>query len=173
MKKILIILLLIAFRGISQDIPSGTLNVLLGPSYNGGYGGLITAEYEIQMLDDNLTIGPKLGFGTTRYNNTEIINDVVVVQENRSSLILNPGLVAHYYFDWLIDDMPNHFDLFAKADFGYWFVFDNDHRTRRNYLPMTFGLYAGGRYHFESDWSLYLSIGFGMSYANIGLSKKF
>jgi hypothetical protein len=50
MKKILIIFLLIASRGFAQDIPSGTLNLLTGPNYNGGYGGMITAEYEIQML---------------------------------------------------------------------------------------------------------------------------
>jgi hypothetical protein len=88
-------------------------------------------------------------------------------------MVLNPGIVAHYYFDWLIEEMPEHFDLFAKADLGYWFVFDNTFRTNRNYLPVTFGLYAGGRYHFESDWSLYLSVGFGTSYVNIGLSKTF
>lgn len=175
MKKILIVIILgISFVNYGQDIPSGTLNLLVGPSFHRGFGGMFTAEYEIKMLDENLTIGPKLGVGMSRYNYLNYYgNGVYSHTTYRSGLVIHPGAVAHYYFDWLIDDMPSQLDLFAKASAGFWFVMDGDLRTQRNYTPFTFGLFAGGRYHFDSDWSFYLALGFGTSYANLGLSKSF
>ena len=177
MKSIFVALILLCgLSNISraQDVPSGTLNLLVGPSFHGGVGGMFTAEYEIKMLDDNLTLGPKLGVGMSRYGYSYYdVNGKFTHNTYRSGLIVHPGIVAHYYFDWLIDDMPDKFDLFAKASAGFWFVQDGDVRSQRNYVPFTFGLFAGGRYHFESDWSFYLALGFGTSYANLGLSKSF
>ncbi len=161
-------------NGAAQDVPSGTLNLLVGPSFHRGFGGMFTAEYEIKMFDDNLTIGPKIGLGMSRYGyaNYDAFGKFTH-NTYRSGLIVHPGAVAHYYFDWLIDDMPSQLDLFAKASAGFWYVLDGDLRNQRNYVPFTFGLFAGGRYHFESDWSFYLALGFGTSYANLGLSKSF
>jgi hypothetical protein len=178
MKRVLVIIGIVvfglSFKGFSQNIPSGTFNLLVGPSFHRGFGGMLTGEYEIQMLEDNLTIGPKIGIGMSRYPFANYnINGYYTHNTYRSGLVVHPGVVAHYYFDWLIDDMPSRFDLFAKASAGFWFVMDGDLRTQRNYTPFTFGLFAGGRYHFESDWSFYLALGFGTSYANLGLSKSF
>ena len=177
MKSIFVALILLCgLSNISraQDIPSGTLNLLVGPSFHGGFGGMFTAEYEIQMLDDNLTIGPSLGFGMSRYRYPLYdINGRFVTNEYSSGVILHPGVTAHYYFDWLIEEMPSQFDLFAKATGGFWFSSNRNMRSQNYYSPITFGFYAGGRYHFESDWSFYLALGFGTSYANLGLSKSF
>ncbi len=177
MKELLTILMIVCGLNanyIAQNVPSGTLNILVGPSFHRGFGGMLTGEYEIQMLEDNLTIGPKLGVGVSRYPYTFYTqNGFYMHNVYRTGLVVHPGAVAHYYFDWLIDDMPAQLDLFAKASAGFWFVMDGDLRTQGVYTPFTFGLYAGGRYHFESDWSFYLALGFGTSYANIGLSKSF
>lgn len=164
MRKLALIvgLITIALGAKAQDTQ---LNVYLGPSFGTYYGGMINLDLEIPMLDDNLTIGPSIGIGRATYKYFN--NNSVWVREDY--LVINPAIVAHYYFDWLIPDMPEEFDLFAKAKLGWRFAGGN-HPYRYSVLDLN--VQAGGRWNFSSNASLYLALGYGWAPMNIGVTVK-
>ncbi|MCB9196903.1 MAG: hypothetical protein H6600_00445 [Flavobacteriales bacterium] len=143
---------------------STQLNMYLGPGYGRyGRGGMFNLDLEIPMLDDNLTIGPSVGIGLGNY-----VYNVNGTHYREQYMVINPAVVGHYYFDWLIPDMPSHFDLFAKAKLGMRWFTGNDYTYRGYYLDWT--LQAGGRYHFNEKASFYLAVGYAYAPLNLGLT---
>lgn len=161
MRKLALILgLVVASWSASAQV--NQLNVYVGPSLGNTYGGMFNLDYEIQMFDDNLTIGPSIGIGSARY---KYMVDNVTYHE--SYMVINPAVVGHYYFDYLIPDMPDHFDLFAKAKLGMRYVGGN---YAYSGAVLDLNLQAGGRYYFNSTTSLYLAIGYAYAPMNLGVS---
>lgn len=164
MRKLAVLGLFISlFFGVSAQ--ENQLNIYLGPSMGRTYGGMINLDYEIQMLDDNLTIGPSLGIGTARYN-YYVDNNMV---KRESYMILNPAVVAHYYFDWLIPNMDTRFDVFTKAKLG-WRMVGGNHPY--SYSVLDLNLQVGGRYNFSDKASIYLALGYAYAPMNLGVSIR-
>ncbi len=149
------------------------LNLYTGPAYYSGFGMSIGGDYEIPMLVDNLTLGPGANIGFGR-------NSHVWGHYTRFDLVAN--VVGHYYFDWLIPDMPDEFDAFFTAAMGLRFRTFSDHydgyygvaahtKTYSN-IRFNFESYIGGRWNFSPNMSLYAKFGYGSYYTAVGISFK-
>jgi hypothetical protein len=162
-KLALIIGLVVTAWGASAQ--QSQLNIYVGPNFNDYAGGGLHIDYEIPMFDDNLTIGPSLGIGMVRY--ATLTEEGTTYYGN--SLFFSPAVVGHYYFDWLIPDMDERFDVFAKAKLGIRYA-GNGYPYQR--MRMDLGLQAGGRYHFSDNASLYLALGYAWAPMHIGVTVK-
>lgn len=163
MKKLALVIGLI-IGTLSYHAQQSQLNFYVGPSFGAYQGGVFNVDYEIPMLDDNLTIGPSLGLGMGRYG---YLTEGVVIYHNY--MIFNPAVVGHYYFDWLIPDMDERFDVFAKAKAGIRYSGGN---YAYSGLRIDLNLQAGGRWHFSSKGSLYLALGYAWAPMNLGVTLR-
>ncbi|MCB9189130.1 MAG: hypothetical protein H6599_07585 [Flavobacteriales bacterium] len=161
----LLVILCVLMGGFSMNAQDTQLNVYVGPSFGSNLGGMVNFDLEIPMFDDNLTIGPSIGVGRAAYKYYDENN--VWIRENY--LVINPAVVAHYYFDWLIPDMSEKFDVFAKAKLGWRYV-GGSHPY--SYSVLDLNLQAGGRYNFSSNGSIYLAIGYAWAPMNLGVTIK-
>lgn len=138
------------------------LNLYAAPSSYNSYVGSISvfASFEIPMIDPNLTIGPEVGlaFGG---------NDFYGVSS--TTFVFN--VKGTYYFDWLIPKMPDMFDVFAVGTTGFYL---SNYSSGYSHLGLDIGVYAGGRWHFQDNLSVYLLAGVGSSsFGSLGISFKF
>ncbi len=143
----------------SGDVGSA-LNIYIAPSSYGAYTGSITtfASYEIPMIDPNLTLGPELGFAFGGN-----LNGV-------SSTTFVANVKATYYFDWLIPQMPDMFDVFLTSTAGI--SLSNSSLGSSN-LYLDFGDYIGGRWNFKENMSVYVIAGYGSAVGAAGITFKF
>ncbi len=164
----------------SPDPSSGNvtpaLNIFLGPGSVNGLGFSLGGDFEIPMFVDNLTIGPGVGLGVGR-------RSYWFGHTNTFDLKLNA--VAYYYFDWLIPNMPDKFDVFANLNTGVRFRSYTDYydsyytayysKSSETYTNFGFNIetYVGGRYNFSENMSLYAKVGYGSYYGAFGISFKF
>lgn len=147
------------------------LNVYLSPTFSHGVGVVANVDFEIPMITDNLTLAPSLGIGVATYSYNYWTNNNFYGYNStgfKSVMVIRAGVVAHYYFDWLIPNMPEKYDVFAKVRTGAIFTADSD----VNVNPFDVSAQVGGRYNFSSKASLYGAVGYGHSYINVGLSFK-
>jgi hypothetical protein len=135
------------------------LNFYLAPSqYNASCFGLSAfADFEIPLIDPNLTLGPIIGLGFG--NNLNGLNQSVI----------SLGAKATYYADWLIPEMPDQFDVFITSSSGLYLA---SYSNNTNKIGFDFSTSVGGRYNFSDDLSLYAQTGFGSSFFAVGLSYK-
>lgn len=158
----------------SSDVGKA-LNIYVSPTFSGGFGGMINGEFEIPMFVDNLTIAPYVGIGIASYgvwvnnNNNPFISGNYV---QKPVLLLNAGVVAHYYFDWLIPNMPDKYDVFAKVKTAARLRLGDHNFNNQPYIPAYFSAKVGGRVNFSPSFSLYGAVGYGHSSIDFGLSFK-
>lgn len=179
MKKIFLIgVLLMGSVFISKAQSSSdvgkALNIYVSPTFSGGIGGMINGEFEIPMFVDNLTIAPYVGVGVTSYSVWVDNNSFLGGHYTQKPiLLLNAGVVAHYYFDWLIPNMPDKYDVFAKVKTAARLRIGNDNYTYNNpFIPVYFSAKVGGRVNFSPSVSLYGAAGYGHSSVDVGLTFK-
>lgn len=154
----------------SGDVKSA-LNIYVGPGrvYRSNLGISIGGDFEIPVIDPNLTIGPGFGIGIHHYDNAYWVGSTYY--SGTSQFSFYGGVVAHYYVDWLIPSMPDEFDVFITSNVGYGLVMYSDYYANRGYFD--FGTSVGGRWNFADNMSLYAQTGYGNANFLIGLSFKF
>jgi hypothetical protein len=144
-------------------------NIYIGPTYSANGVGVMTyGDFETPMIVDNLTIGPYVGFGFGyAYNPKADYNlgwDGGYRGNYQTTPMVSFGAVAHYYFDWLIPNMQEKYDVFAKMKIGGNLGFE----SFAGFVPDV-DAQVGARIH-VSSMSLYGTVGYGRSYVNLGLS---
>jgi len=183
MKKIILIAMLLIGSTVVSTAQSASdvrkaLNIYVSPTFGGPLGGMINAEFEMPMFVDNLTIAPYVGAGVASYNvwvnngnngNNTFPGGGYV---RKSVALLNVGVVGHYYFDWLIPNMPDKFDVFAKAKAASRFRLGGNDYVYESYVPIYVSIKAGGRVNFTPSFSLYGAVGYGHSSFDFGLTLK-
>jgi len=128
----------------------------IGSAFNiyGGFGKAISfgLDYEFQVIDPNLTLGPQF---------------LVDIPFRAGGVHIDGGVIARYYADWLIPNMPDKFDSFITSNTGIGFI-----PGSTPYLYV--GTAIGGRWNFTESMSLYLQLGIGYNTSNVyvGLSWK-
>lgn len=91
------------------------------------------------------------------------------------------GVRGAYHFGNLIDE--ENLDVYVGGMLGnafmkYTYTYDDPYKTRtdaysvNNGRGLVWGLYGGGRYFFTDKIGMYGEFGWGISYANIGLTLK-
>lgn len=135
------------------------INLYIAPSsYNNYIGSVSTfASYEIPMFDPNLTLGPEIGFAFGGNLNGF----------SSTTFVLNAK--ATYYFDWLIPNMPDMFDVFIVGTSG---LYLSNYSNSTSHLGFDFGNYVGGRWNFQENISVYALAGYGSSIGAVGISFK-
>jgi hypothetical protein len=122
-----------------------------------GVGGSLSVaiDYEFPVIDPNLTLGPQFIMGFPWPGGL-------------GGLDLNGGVVARYYADWLIPNMPDQFDVFITSNTGIGF------NTNSTGMYMYWGTMVGGRWNFSESMSMYAQVGGGYNshFFNFGLSWK-
>lgn len=152
----------------------------LGNVQNAGFGLNLGLDYEIPVIDPNLTLGPgfMLGLSPYSYNYWDFSGWHV---KNGVGMSFYGGVVAHYYFDWLIPNMPDEFDVFLTSSAGGGFVtYSNNSQNKtfnnstiyENEMFYEFGNAIGGRWNFSDSMSMYAQVGHGTSTLLFGLSFK-
>lgn len=184
MKKIALYLLLaISWVGYGQNglqsIQGGTevsnaINLYVGPNFSHGLGAVVMADLELKMFNENLTIGPTIGAGVSYYAYTETYYNAAFGYyyeevKVKPVFILLPGVVGHYYFDWLIPNMHDKYDVFAKAKVTGILPFE---KGLDPFFPVDVAVQAGGRVNMSDSFSFYGTVGYGHSYVNVGMSFK-
>ncbi len=162
--------------GVGTEVGKA-LNIYVGPTFARGFGGMVMADFEIPMFTDNLTLGPTLGMGVASYHYLYWVSNGAYwgggyyETRTKSIMLINAGVVAHYYFDWLIPNMPDKYDVFAKIKTAALIrIGDNTNVTGFN--PLDFSAQVGGRINFSESMSLYGAVGYGHSNLNIGFTFK-
>jgi len=158
------------------------LNMYFGLGYigNAGYGLSLGLDYEIPVIDPNLTLGPgfRVGFSPYTYDYWNLTGWHT---DNGLGVSVFGGVTAHYYFDWLIPNMPDEFDVFITSNAGVGYVtytnsdaFTSYYGTNyyANYVFFDFGNAIGGRWNFSDNMSMYLQVGHGTSSVLFGLTFK-
>jgi hypothetical protein len=149
------------------------LNIYVGPSFVNGFGGIVMADFEIKMFNDNLTIGPSIGVGVASYPYSYKVDNgfggTTYATGFKTSVIIAPAVVGHYYFDWLIPNMHARYDVFAKAKAGVLLATD---KSIDPFFPVDIAIKAGGRINMTNNFSFYGTVGYGHSYVNVGISIK-
>lgn len=110
--------------------------------------GIIGVNYEIPMAAD-MTIAPAAG-------------------SNLNLDYLTAGVKVNYYLDKIIG-LPSAWDVYAGANAGYAFGFDNKEND------FDFGLQVGGRWFWNPKWGVYVELGGGnvtKGSAGLGLTMK-
>lgn len=185
MKKLFgaLLLLQLTVTGFSQKNTSSVMggeevsnafNLYIGPNFRGGVGALIMMDLEFKMFNENLTLGPTLGAGIAYYPHTVAdynngLGYTVYSTKIKPTFVVSPGVVAHYYFDWLIPNMSEKYDVFAKTKVAGIFAFDSDVDY---FVPVDVTFQVGGRINMSDSFSFYGAVGYGHSYVNVGMSLK-
>ncbi|MBN2668706.1 MAG: hypothetical protein JXR60_05690 [Bacteroidales bacterium] len=158
----------------SGDVGSA-LNLYLGPGNSNGFGFTFGADFEIPLIDPNLTIGPGVGFG---------IGHASYWGYSVTTTDIKLDAIAYYYFDWLIPSMPDQFDVFINSTAGikirntteryesYYYGYDIKD-VHESSIVFDFETYVGGRWNFSDKMSLYAKAGYGSYYGAFGISFKF
>ena len=159
------------------------LNTYIGLGSVGivGYGLNLGLDYEIPLIDPNLTLGPAVRLGVKPYSYHYWDGGDLKVA-NGLGIGVSGGVSAHYYFDWLIPDMPDEFDVFITSNVGVGFItYTNSYHYRTGYyntnlynnsILFDFGNAIGGRWNFSDNMSMYLQVGQGRSTVLFGLTFK-
>ncbi len=132
----------------------------IGSAFNlyGGIGGALSAgiDWEFVAFDPNLTLGP------------QIVVDFPAGPNKGLGMNINGAVIARYYADWLIPNMPDAFDVFITSNTGIGI------HTNGGGVYAIFSTSVGGRWNFSESMSLYAQVGGGTG-SNIflvGLSWK-
>jgi len=161
-------------RGYNPNPNSGNvvpaLNIYagLGAVYGSRMGTSFGLDYEIPVIDPNLTLGPGLRVGMAQYYHAHYVDNVYYSSTTQMSFY--GGVVAHYYVDWLIPNMPDEFDVFITSNAGYGLVTYSSGRDPQPFFD--FGFAIGGRWNFSDNISLYAQAGQGTSTILAGISFK-
>ena len=133
-------------------------NFYAAPSTYGAATSSITifANYEMPMIDPNLTLGPEVGIGVGGSLNGISSSTIIV------------SVKATYYADWLIPNMPDQFDVFLSSTAGLYMSMGTSSTFGAHY-----GNYIGGRWNFTENMSVYAQVGHGNSFVAGGISFKF
>ena len=157
------------------------LNTYIGVGYIGytRLGVNLGLDYEIPVIDPNLTLGPgfKLGLNPYPYDYWTSTGHYVGTGLGTSILA---GVSAHYYVDWLIPNIPDEFDVFITSNVGLGFIMYSSNsneevlwgENRTNSVLFDFGNAIGGRWNFSDNMSMYLQVGHGTSSVLFGLTFK-
>jgi len=139
----------------APDPNSGNVGNALNLFMGVGSGFSVTIDYEFPVIDPNLTLGPQ-GFISLPWPN------------GAGGMDLGGGVVARYYADWLIPNMPDEFDVFITSNTGIYF------NTNVSSVYMYWGTMIGGRWNFSESMSMYAQVGGGYNahFFNFGLSWK-
>ncbi len=140
-----------------------------GKVHGSNFGFSIGADFEFPVIDPNLTLGPQFGFGMHQYGVPYIDNNGNW-QSSTAQLSFNGGVIARYYADWLIPNMPEEFDVFITSNAGLGFVTYTSYYSSKMYFD--WGTSIGGRWNFSESMSLYAQVGYGATNVSIGLSWK-
>lgn len=127
-----------------------TLNIYAGVGSKSMTFGL---DYEFPIIDPNLTLGPQVVLG--------------LPFKRGVNMSIKGGVIARYYADWLIPNMPEQFDVFITSNTGVGLTFGSN-------VQVYWGTSVGGRWNFSESLSLYAQIGGGFNASNlyVGLSWK-
>ena len=158
------------------------LNIYFGIASVGhaGTGLSLGLDYEIPIIDPNLTLGPGFRMGLSPYSYDYWNNSGWHVGTGLGTKFYG-GVTAHYYFDWLIPNMPDEFDVFITSNAGFGFItYSNSDEYNTyynssyydNYTFFDFGNAIGGRWNFKENMSMYLQVGQGTSSVLFGLTFK-
>ena len=124
----------------------------------GGIGGALSAgiDWEFVAFDPNLTLGP------------QIIVDFPIGTARGLGMDISGAVIARYYADWLIPNMPDAFDVFITSNAGIEF------NTNGGGAYTILSGAVGGRWNFSESMSLYaqLGAGFRSNILLVGLSWK-
>ncbi len=83
-----------------------------------------------------------------------------------NKFIIGPRGYLHYSF-------LNNLDTYAGLMLGLDFVSWGSGNTDYNATDFAWGLFIGGRYYFTDNLAGMLELGYGATYANIGIAYKF
>lgn len=147
------------------------LNLFVSPSYYDGFGVTLTADYEIFEFGNGFTLAPSLGIGVSRrISYIYDINNIEIDSKYKPIFILQPGVTVYYYFDAVIEKLPEMLDFYTKLSLGFWFPVDEKYRDYSYHFPLTYAAFIGGRVHFNPKLSLNIGIGLNKVTANLGLT---
>ena len=140
----------------------------LGSVHSSNFGISVGGDFEFPVIDPNLTLGPQFGFGMHQYGVGYWIGNQYY--SSTSQISFSGGVVARYYADWLIPNMPEQFDVFITSNVGLGYVMYTSYYSNEVYLD--WGTSLGGRWNFSEKMSVYAQVGYGANNVLVGLSLK-
>ncbi len=141
----------------------------LGSLHGSNLGISIGGDFEFPVIDPNLTLGPQFGFGMHHYGNPYFDNNGIY-HSGTSQISLSGGVIARYYADWLIPNMPEQFDVFITSNVGFNYIMYTSYYSNKAYFD--WGTSLGGRWNFSEKMSVYAQVGYGANNILVGLSLK-
>lgn len=140
----------------------------------GGQLGLVSYKYSYDGLGGSYDIDLGLGKDIGKFVDMSGIGSTVTTSAGSewkySSFIVGPRGYLHYGF---LDNLDTYTGIMLGLQFvsskGGW---DNVPKTSDFSTGFVWAWFAGGRYYFNDKFAAMLELGYGVTYANIGIAYK-
>ncbi|MBL6668909.1 MAG: outer membrane beta-barrel protein [Flavobacteriaceae bacterium] len=152
----------IAFAQEQNTTSSVSSTLLKGDSIlslGAGASSAITIAYE-KAVSDNITVGPILGLYRDKYSYSD-------GESTKTTYTTIGGLFNYHFYT------AKQFDLYAGVLGGYRSGKVEDGTFKLTDNDVIFGIQAGGRYYFNSNFAVGLELGYTFFIGAIRLSYRF
>jgi hypothetical protein len=142
----------------------------------GGQLGYVGYKYFYEGLGGSYEFDLGLGNGIGQIVDLSGIGSTVVTNSSKSkwkynSLIIGPRGYLHYSF---LDKLDTYTGVMLGLEFlsakGGW---SDKPKTTNSSTGFVWAWFVGGRYYFNDQFAAMLELGYGITYANIGIAYKF
>ncbi|HVV53701.1 MAG TPA: outer membrane beta-barrel protein [Mucilaginibacter sp.] len=152
------------------------LNVGIGlgsPFFGSGYSASLPINPTVSFehgVTDAISVGGMISYASSKYSYT-VPGLAYTLKENATFL----GVRGSYHFNQLWQ-IPDNFDVYGGASLGYVIVnvSDNQGYATGTASGLGLGVFAGGKYYFQSNLAVYAELGYqSLSVLNAGITFKF
>ncbi|MBS1525015.1 MAG: outer membrane beta-barrel protein [Bacteroidetes bacterium] len=150
------------------------LGIGLGSPYFGaGYSASLPINPTVSFehgFTDAISAGAEVSYASSKYSYS-VPGAAYSFKESATYL----GVRGSYHFNELLQ-IPDKFDVYGGASLGYVVVSvsDNQGYAASAASGAGFGVFAGGRYYFQSNLAIYAELGYqSLSVLNAGITLKF
>jgi hypothetical protein len=152
------------------------LNIGIGvgsPYFGAGYSASLPINPTVSFehgITDAISVGGTASFATSKYN-YNLLGTGYSIKETAVFL----GVRGSYHFNQLWN-IPDNFDVYGGASIGYVIVSVSDSQgySASAASGAGFGVFAGGKYYFQSNLAVYAELGYqSLSVLNAGITLKF
>jgi hypothetical protein len=152
------------------------LNIGIGfgsPYFGSGYSASLPVNPTVSFehgVTDAISVGAELSYASSKYS-YNIVGSAYSFKESATYI----GVRGSYHLDNVLSIDPK-FDLYGGASLGYVIVSvsDNQGYSASAASGAGFGVFAGGKYFFQSSLAIYAELGYqSLSVLNAGIAFKF
>lgn len=181
-KYLLTALLVVAISSLgmaqSKSYSNGDnlLNIGIGfgsPFFGAGYSASLPINPIVSFehgFTDEISAGGTISYASSKYN-YNLLGSGYTFKENATFI----GARGSYHFNDLLD-IDKKFDVYGGATVGYVIVSVSDNQGYSGSAASTagVGVFAGGKYYFQSNIAIYAELGYqSLSVLNAGITLKF